>query len=163
MNRDHLALFAALQRVVDASERHIQAVATVLGVHRSDAAALAHVHQAEAVRAEVNATDIARVTRLSAPATSALLARLESAGHLTRAPDPRDGRRVTIRLTDHGRAALTAPLHQLLEGIAEVLDRHPTAALEAAASLLADVADVVDRASTDLGQQPDHIPVIKHT
>jgi DNA-binding MarR family transcriptional regulator len=53
-------------------------------------------------------TDLARTLMLTSGAMTNLLDRMETAGYVTRAPDPRDGRGVRVRLTDQGHAVIEA-------------------------------------------------------
>jgi DNA-binding MarR family transcriptional regulator len=53
-------------------------------------------------------TDLARNLMLTSGTMTNLLDRLETAGLVSRAPDPRDGRGVRVRLTDQGRTVIEA-------------------------------------------------------
>jgi DNA-binding MarR family transcriptional regulator len=55
-------------------------------------------------------TELATLASLSPAAMTKRLDGLESAGHITRGHEPGDRRRVTVRLTDQGRAAFEATI-----------------------------------------------------
>ena len=89
-------------------------------VPAAQARLLAQVEEVDAARI----SDLARADHCSQPGMTAQVRRLEAAGLLTRAPDPRAARAVLISLTDRGRlvlqdiraarAAAVAPLIQRL-------------------------------------------------
>lgn len=139
-----MRLFLALRRVVDASEQHADAVSSAMGMHRSDADALLHLQQAEAVGETVTASDVSRAVRLSPSATSALLSRLETTGHVTRTSTTRDKRQVAVHLTERGRSVLELPVSGLLVALAGALDRHADDELSSAAGVLEDVAEAIE-------------------
>ncbi|WP_203960793.1 MarR family winged helix-turn-helix transcriptional regulator [Actinocatenispora thailandica] len=58
----------------------------------------------------------------SASAT-ALVDRLVAADHVQREPDPHDGRRVTLAVTDHARREVGAALRPLIEQIVLITDQ----------------------------------------
>jgi DNA-binding MarR family transcriptional regulator len=95
-----------------------------------------------AIREEpgIGVRDLATRERMSAPATSGYVDRLEAAGLVVRGPVAGDRRRVGIRLTDQGRRLLrstrrlrTAWLAERMRGLSE----DQLAALEAALEPLA--------------------------
>lgn len=111
-------------------------------LHSTDVDALGHLHQAESHGAPLTPSALAASLDLSAPATSALLHRLESTGHVERHPDPEDGRRHYITLHDSARelagsyfGPLAASLETSLEGMdpeeVEVVERWLRRAVEA--------------------------------
>jgi DNA-binding MarR family transcriptional regulator len=73
-----------------------------------------------------NPGDLARSSLITSGAMTARLDRLERAGLITRAPDPRDRRGVLIRLTDAGEALAERSLRAVIaadEAFLEPLDR----------------------------------------
>jgi len=69
-------------------------------LHRSDLSALAVVMDAAGRGEPVTPRALARAVRISPSATTALLERLETAGHVVRRPHPRDRRSVVVEITD---------------------------------------------------------------
>lgn len=121
-------------------------------LHPTDVDALAHLHQA-ALRGQVmTPSRLAESIDLSQPATSALLRRLEASGHVARVPDPADGRRHLLTLTDTARQvagsffgplaeALRASLTGLDDAEVAVVERWLATAAGAAGQLADRVAD----------------------
>ncbi|MBE1531774.1 MarR family winged helix-turn-helix transcriptional regulator [Actinomadura algeriensis] len=77
--------------------------ATVLGVHATDAFALLEIATAEQRGAPLSPARLGRRIALSSGAMTALLDRLEEAGHLTRTREGPDRRMVTLRIHDRAR------------------------------------------------------------
>jgi len=84
---------------------------------------------------QLRPTDFASALMLTTSGTTKRLDRLESAGHITRHPDPDDRRGVLITLTDSGRELIDnatarhmANEHRLLGGLTQA-DRHQLADL----------------------------------
>ncbi|WP_436697917.1 MarR family winged helix-turn-helix transcriptional regulator [Nocardioides sp. BYT-33-1] len=95
------------------------------GLHPTDVDALAHLHQAALRGTAMTPSRLAAAIDLSPPATSALLRRLESGGHVERAPDPADGRRQVLSLTGTARQVASAffgPLADVLRASLSGLD-----------------------------------------
>lgn len=94
-------------------------------MHQTDVDALGHLALAEQRGDAMTPSRLAASLDLSAPATSALLNRLEDTGHVAREPDPDDGRRHLLRLQPPARALameyfgpLAASLDASLDGMA---------------------------------------------
>ncbi|MGV9778306.1 MarR family winged helix-turn-helix transcriptional regulator [Streptosporangium sp. NPDC003464] len=75
--------------------------ATVLGVHATDAFALLEIASAEERGAPLSPALLSKRISLSLGAMSALLNRLEQAGHITRTREHADRRIVTLRSCGH--------------------------------------------------------------
>lgn len=86
------------------------------------------------------ATELARLEQISPQSLGATLATLEQRGFIDRAPDPADGRRALLSLTDAGRAAVRSKKTARAEQFADTLDAEFTDAeievLRAATPLL---------------------------
>jgi DNA-binding MarR family transcriptional regulator len=65
--------------------------------------------------------DLARAEQISPQGMGATLARLEERGFLHRRPDPSDGRRVVLSVTDTGRQALRSKYNARTEQLARAL------------------------------------------
>jgi DNA-binding MarR family transcriptional regulator len=81
-----------LHRKALASERHRSALGRSLGITDSEATALAHV----VASGQLTPRELARRVGLSSGGVTALVHRLERAGHLVRRPHPRDGRSILL-------------------------------------------------------------------
>lgn len=73
------------------------------GLHRTDLNALVVIMDATARGEPISPTELARALHLTASATTAVLDRLEHAGHLHRDRSPRDRRRVELHMAGSAR------------------------------------------------------------
>lgn len=121
-------------------------------LHPTDVEALAHLHQASLRGQVMTPGRLADAIDLSPPATSALLRRLEASGHVERVPDPADGRRHLLALTDTARqvasgffgplaGALRASLVDLDDAEVAVVERWLASAADGAGRLADRIAD----------------------
>jgi len=81
---------------VSESLRVTEQWATAHGIHHTDVRALAVLDEASRTGTAITAGRLGTALGLSSPATSALISRLEKAGHLVRTRDPDDRRRVLL-------------------------------------------------------------------
>ncbi len=110
-------------------------------MHRTDLSGLAVVMDQQSDGIAVTPGRVSEALQLSAPATSAMIDRLETAGHLRRTPHPTDRRSTVLELTDHAWAVGGAMFARLGERLDPVLDDYTDAQLEL-------VADFLDRAGS---------------
>ncbi len=121
-------------------------------LHPTDVEALAHLHQASLRGQVMTPSRLADAIDLSPPATSALLRRLEASGHVERVPDPADGRRHLLALTDTARqvasgffgplaGALRESLVDLDDAEVAVVERWLASAADGAGRLADRIAD----------------------
>jgi DNA-binding MarR family transcriptional regulator len=93
------------------------------------------------------ASELARLEQISPQSMGATLAALEAVGLIERAPDPHDGRRVTLSLTDAGAGLLrdrrNARTAQLARALADDFTPDQRATLSAAAPLLERLAQSI--------------------
>jgi len=93
------------------------------------------------------AAALARLEQISPQSMGATLAALETRGMVTRAPDPEDGRRVILSITDAGLAVLHDRRNARTERLAQALSSGFTSAeleqLTAAAPLLERLAQSI--------------------
>lgn len=88
---------------VSESLRVTEQWASAHGIHHTDVRAMAVLGEGMPGEAPMTAGALGAALGLSSPATSALIARLESAGHLSRERDPDDRRRVLLKLSPRAR------------------------------------------------------------
>jgi DNA-binding MarR family transcriptional regulator len=90
-------------------------------------------------------SDLAAAERVRPQSMAQTVADLESAGMVTRRPDPHDGRRALVELTEHGVATLQADRRErdgwLARAIADDLDTAERATLRESVELLRRLAD----------------------
>ncbi|HET8767519.1 MAG TPA: MarR family transcriptional regulator [Pedococcus sp.] len=94
------AIIERLREFTTAMDHYIDAHGGRHGLHRTDLNALGHVMEANRRGEDLGPGELASALNLSAPATSALLARLEGVGHVQRRHSATDRRRVSIEMTD---------------------------------------------------------------
>jgi DNA-binding MarR family transcriptional regulator len=94
------AIIERLREFTTAMDHYIDAHGGRHGLHRTDLNALGHVMDASRRGEDLGPGELAAALNLSAPATSALLARLEGVGHVQRRHSATDRRRVSIQMTD---------------------------------------------------------------
>jgi DNA-binding MarR family transcriptional regulator len=122
---------------------HRASVARTLGV--TDIEMLVLVHLAE--RTELPPSQIAALLDLSSGGATALVQRLERAGHVTRAAHPTDRRSILIRLSERTAARLEkeqAPLVAGLESTARALSEIELAAVEKVLTAIASLSEELD-------------------
>jgi DNA-binding MarR family transcriptional regulator len=116
--------------------RHRAALARSLALTDSELVALNHV----AERGELSPTAIGRLLGLSSGGTTALVQRLERAGHLARQPHPDDRRSTLLRLTPATAKRLEAAESSLLEGLADLAARFSAPEQACVAEFLTELA-----------------------
>lgn len=90
--------------------------ARILGLAPSDVLALEHLF----ADGPLGPADIASRLGMTTPAATALVDRLERAGHVERRPHPTDRRRLEVVPTAQAEAAAYAAIAEMIEGMAEV-------------------------------------------
>lgn len=94
----------ALQEFTVASDRFIDATGAGHGMHRTDLHALREVLRADEAGCPLTASELGRALGISAPATTALVDRLTSTGHVRRQQSATDRRRIHVVGTDSARS-----------------------------------------------------------
>jgi DNA-binding MarR family transcriptional regulator len=93
----------------------------------------------------VSISDLAARERVRPQSMAQTVGELEADGLISRHPDPADGRRALLQLTEQGRQTLAADRHQregwLIQAIAEGFSEHEQRALAQAVPLLLRLAD----------------------
>lgn len=110
----------AVRRLLQAGREMQGALARHLGVRVTDVQAVDHVVSSADPLGPVELGN--RLGMRSASAT-VLVDRMVAAGHLERGPDPRDGRRVVLRATDHAREEVRQALAPLVDQVAQIASR----------------------------------------
>ncbi|WP_116115876.1 MarR family winged helix-turn-helix transcriptional regulator [Austwickia chelonae] len=119
--------------------RYVDDVARVLGHHRSDVAALGALIEADRRGVEVTPSELAHEMSLSLAAVTALVDRLERAGHLCRRRHVDDGRKVVLELTDRARETSRFMFLPLAERMCAQLAGYSAEELDVVARALADL------------------------
>lgn len=139
-----------VQRLTSASLHYTDRAGGARGLHRSDLQALQALVQArEAGEASMTAGGLARALSLSPSATTALVDRLERAGHVRRAPDETDRRRVGLEMTETAGSEARALFGPLAASMLQAMDELDDAEIEVVARFLRLASEVVE--AQDLG------------
>lgn len=93
-----------MRRMTVESERLAHDFAGRHDLHSTDFQALVHVMEAEGRGRPLSPGELGQALSLSSGATTAVVDRLERAGHLHRDRDPQDRRKVRLRWAEHGMA-----------------------------------------------------------
>ncbi len=159
------ALVDLVRALAKQSNRYTEAARRQLGMNTTDLTALGLVYDRTKRGIATTPGELAVELDLTPSATTALVDRLECAGHLTRAPHQRDGRRVVLQMTDTaeevGRTAFAPLGRQISEALA---DRTPEQ-LALAAEVLASIIASMDQATSAMhdaaiGRLPgDDVPI----
>jgi DNA-binding MarR family transcriptional regulator len=115
-----LAVSARVVRLQRHLDRRIREVLTRFDLHEGEANVLAALRRAGAPH-ELTPSELSRSLLLSSGAMTNRLDRLEARGLLVRVPDPQDGRRVRVRLTDAGQDVVDAAMDAHTAALAEQL------------------------------------------
>lgn len=155
------ALVGGVRELCDAQDRYLGHLRIYLGMGRSELYALRLIAKRCADERPISPTQLARELGLSNAAATALLDRLEVAGHITRELVASDRRRRDVRITP-GSALLASDMFGPLEGsFAAALRRFSDADLAAAQAVL----DALVRAAKDAGSEvgaPDFVLLEQH-
>lgn len=135
-------VMAALGRLRDAEQQLSEASQRYMKLGRSDMRALHYLIVAQHSGAVVTPSAIATHLGISSASTTKLLDRLESGGHITRAPHPSDRRALAIQVTDETR-----------EAAMQTVGRLQAKRFHAAARLSHDEREVVIRFLDDMTEQ----------
>ncbi|GAA0997287.1 hypothetical protein GCM10009551_064630 [Nocardiopsis tropica] len=114
-----------------------------LGLHSTDAEALIEILNAEERGAPLSPARLSDRIGLSHPATTALLNRLEQAGHVTRTREQRDRRVVTVRADPRIQTLADEFFTPLGIRVGRVMDGYPSEQLQGMENLLNDLLAVM--------------------
>ena len=145
-----------------AASRHRSAAGRMLGLSENELLAL----QLLSLAGRLTPSALGAQLRLTSGGTTALVHRLERAGHLTRESHPHDGRSTLLRLTPRSEEEATAafaPLVAELDRLADELSEQDRAVVDGFLERVAEAAerhaDEVARAADDRRRAPIGEPV----
>ncbi|HET7725229.1 MAG TPA: MarR family transcriptional regulator [Propionibacteriaceae bacterium] len=101
-----------IQELTTVSAQVPHAVARRAGLSESELHSLRHL-----LSGPVGPNDLARTLGVTSAASSGIVDRLESRGHVTRQPHPTDKRRTVVAISDSGRAEVMAELRPMFEAL----------------------------------------------
>jgi DNA-binding MarR family transcriptional regulator len=132
--REHGTVFGELGRLFGAK----------MGLHTTDATALVEILSAQDRGAPLTQVELSQHVGLTPGATSAMLNRLEAAGHVTRARDSADRRVVTLRATAGVDAMVDRFFDPLAERMGAMMTRYPPELLTEFERFLDDVCTTMN-------------------
>ncbi|MEO7059300.1 MAG: MarR family winged helix-turn-helix transcriptional regulator [Lapillicoccus sp.] len=148
-----------LRRLQAEGDRLNSAVASRQGVNQTDMAALMHIMEADLTGEPLTPTGLQRVLGLSSGATTAVIDRLEVAGHSRRERDTTDRRRVILRYDEAAREVGRRYFVPLAREISGVLDGFSDTEAATVQRFLAGVVDVYAGHSARVGRgEHDAVP-----
>jgi DNA-binding MarR family transcriptional regulator len=154
---DNSALVRLLRQLTVETDRFVEIFGEKQRMHRTDLNALALIMDARWSGEPMSPTRLAEALHLSASATTSVLDRLESSGHVERTRSPHDRRKVELRVPDKalelGRrffgpldGAFTRAWQQFDDADKEVIARFLGASIDATVAVRADLAALTDQA-----------------
>lgn len=140
----------ALRRYATESDLYIAAAGRDSEMHRTDMNGLTLIMDWGLRGDPATPGRLSAALQLSAPATSAMLDRLERQGHVTRSPHPQDRRSVVVEVTDHAMQVGGRMFGHLAARLGPVLAGRSDEELQLIADFLEEVAQATTDARTDL-------------
>ena len=144
------ALSDALRTFAVEMEQYIQAAGGAVALHRTDLNALSHAMDATRAGVRLTPGELATRMSLSPSATTAMLDRLEAAGHVVRSRDGDDRRVVTVTMTDHAQQTSYAIFLPLDQAFAGVMADYTAGELRTIEGFMADMAEAMADYRADL-------------
>ncbi|WP_341927030.1 MarR family transcriptional regulator [Nocardioides psychrotolerans] len=148
-----LRVVRSLRGFANESELYVGAAGREAEMHRTDLAGLALVMDRGQAGEHPTPGQISAALQLSAPATSAMLDRLEKLGHVVRTPHPTDRRSVVVEITDHALEVGGAMFGRLATHLAPVVAARSEADLETIATFLEEVVAATRAARESIGSE----------
>ncbi|WP_167736578.1 MarR family transcriptional regulator [Nocardioides sp. 1609] len=145
----------ALRRYATESDLYVAAAGRESAMHRTDLNGLALVMDFGLQGEPATPGRLSAAMHLSAPATSAMLDRLERQGHVTRSPHPDDRRSVVVDVTDHALDVGGRMFARLAAHLAPVLDGRTDEELALIAAFLEEVGEATNAARRDVAAAGD--------
>lgn len=139
----------AMAALTNESEMYLSATGRGEAMHRTDLNGLRVVMSA-AGGEPVTPRRLSEALQLSAPATSAMLDRLERLGHIERHPHPGDRRSVVVVATEHAHTVGAAMFGRIGARMAPVLASRSAEELALIASFLEEAAAATHTARSDI-------------
>jgi DNA-binding MarR family transcriptional regulator len=147
------AIRSALNRTDLAATRHRAALARVLELSENDVLALQYIARA----GRLTSTQLATRLGLTSGGVTALVQRLERAGHVLREPHPDDRRSSLLRLSAAAERRLAEVLAPLIEQIQALSARLAEGEAELVARLLEELASAAEREAEALSSRADDL------
>ncbi|WP_442544541.1 MarR family winged helix-turn-helix transcriptional regulator [Arthrobacter sp. KN11-1C] len=154
--RSAAALLGLLQQFTVETERYVEAVSNRHHLHRTDLSALAAMVAAAREGKTMTPGALGAALNLSSPATTALVDRLDRAGHLARRRSEKDRRQVHLEMTDSARATGSELFSPLAGAIAPVIDALSPEELRAVMNFMQGVIEATMTARNGVAPTANH-------
>jgi DNA-binding MarR family transcriptional regulator len=151
-------LIESLRLFTVESDVFVDVFARAHGLGRSDLNAIMWISAGTEGGGPMSTGELATRLGLGAPATSALVDRLESAGHVLRTRDPADRRRVTISMQAPALELARAFFQPLGRLMTEAVAGSSTGELRGATAIIRELTTAVVTARESTGSGGDHRP-----
>ncbi|WP_433054416.1 MarR family winged helix-turn-helix transcriptional regulator [Dactylosporangium sp. CS-033363] len=142
-------LIDLLRRFNVEADRFVDVFARAHGLHRTDMNAIAHIWRAAEDQEPLTPGELARRLSLSPAATTALLVRLERAGHVERRPDPTDRRRINLDIQPKARALAAEFFAPLGVHMRAALEQFTPAQIDATNQVIKQALEATARAADE--------------
>jgi DNA-binding MarR family transcriptional regulator len=119
-------------------------------MHRTDLNGLGLVMDWQGAGEHATPGRLSSALNLSAPATTAMIDRLERQGHVVRSQHPDDRRSVVVHVTDHALQTGAKMFGPVAVRVREVMDARSAEELRTIALFLEDVSDAIAAARRDV-------------
>lgn len=143
---------AQRDRIIEALRNHAIAstelgrrFGATMGVHHTDANALVEILNACERGVPLTQSELSQRIGLTTGATSSLLNRLETAGHIRRVRDSADRRIVTLQPTPGVEAVVDSFFRPLADRMGALMDRYPPELLKEFESFLSEISSAMNR------------------
>ena len=146
-----LRVVRALRTYTTETDVYVAAAGREQSMYRTDLAALAVVMDQTSLGERVTPGVLSEALDLSASATSAVLDRLEQAGHIHREAHPQDRRSVVVGITDHALAVGGAMFGRLGSRLGVVMADYTDDELALIAGFLERACNATREATRDTG------------
>lgn len=134
-------LMPMLQEVGQGMTRLSQEMSESSGLHITDVGAMSVLSRHREPPMTIG--ELRRHLGLSPAAMTKLVDRLEAAGHVRRAPDATDRRRICLEVTEKADVLASEALSHFMEHVRISLRKYDDASLEAAERFLSDIRDAL--------------------
>jgi DNA-binding MarR family transcriptional regulator len=148
---DPYAIRRSLARKALAATRHRAATGRMLGVSENELLALQYLGLA----GRLTPSALGELLRLTSGGTTALVQRLERAGHVTRESHPHDGRSTLLRLTPRSEARATEAFAPLVAELDRLASELSDADRTVVGTFLARVAEAAERHAEEAARAVD--------
>jgi DNA-binding MarR family transcriptional regulator len=145
INEIQAKMIMALRHYGGTHNELTRAFAKSLGLHHSDAAALVEIIFASDRHDPISPAKLSSCIGLSRAATSALLDRLEAAGHVTRVRSTTDKRRVTLHNTPAVQAHAEKFFVRISEEVSTMMAPYSEQLLQECMKFVLDFSEAIDR------------------